>query len=262
VSGKIGFIPTMGGLHLGHLSLVKKSIQECNHTVVSLFVNNKQFSPDEDFKKYPRDVERDSAALKALSVDVLFLPDGDEIYPKGFSTYVEETRLALGLEGVSRPHFFKGVLTVVLKLFNIVQPDVVYFGKKDIQQLKLVQKMVQDLNLQIKVVPVSTVREEGGLAMSSRNKYLSQEDLSALGIIYSSLEGAQKSVQRGERKSSAIQRGIENALLGVSGIRIDYIEVSDYKTLKKIKTIDRDVIISLAVVLKGVRLIDNIEIKI
>ena len=122
--------------------------------------------------------------------------------------------------------------------------------------------MVQDLNLQIKVVPVSTVREESGLAMSSRNKYLSQEDLSDLGIIYSSLEGAQKSVQRGEKKSSAIQRGIEKALLGVSGIRIDYIEVSDYKTLKKIKTIDRDVIISLAVVLKGVRLIDNIEIKI
>ena len=262
MSGTVGFIPTMGALHLGHLSLVKKSLLECNHTVVSVFVNNKQFAPDEDFKKYPRNIEKDSAALRSLNVDVLFLPRRDEIYPKNYSTYVEETSLAVGLESLSRPHFFKGVLTIVLKLFNIVQPDASYFGKKDMQQLRLVQKMVRDLNLQIRIVPVKTVREESGLAMSSRNQYLSQHDISDLGIIYFSLVGARNIVKRGEKKASIIKKTIKKSLLNIEGLTIDYIEVSDYKTLKKINTVDKDAIISLAVFVKGVRLIDNIEIKI
>jgi len=251
----------MGALHKGHLSLIKQSIKSCNHTIVSIFVNNRQFSPDEDFEKYPRSLEEDKMALKSLNVDILFLPESGEIYPKNYSTYIEENKLAIGLESSSRPHFFKGVLTVVLKLFNIVQPDVVFFGKKDIQQLRLVQKMILDLNLEIDVISGETIREKNGLAMSSRNKYLSQQTFSDLEILYSSLVGARKMIKNGEKTSQIIQAVIKKNLLKLLNLEIDYIEITDSKNLKKIDIIDGDVIISLAVIVEGVRLIDNIEIS-
>ena len=148
----------MGALHEGHLSLIKQSINQCNHTVASIFVNGKQFSPDEDFEKYPRTLSEDVIKLESLNVDVLFLPENNEIYPENYSTYIEENNLSIGLESVSRPHFFRGVLTIVLKLFNIIQPDFSFFGKKDIQQLRLVEKMVQALNLQIVIIAGETIR--------------------------------------------------------------------------------------------------------
>ena len=250
----------MGALHEGHLSLVKQSINQCNHTVVSIFLNGKQFSPDEDFEKYPRTLSEDVIKLESLNVDVLFLPKNNEIYPENYSTYIEENNLSIGLESTSRPHFFKGVLTVVLKLFNIIQPDFSFFGKKDIQQLRLVEKMVQDLNLQIVIIAGETIREKGGLAMSSRNTYLQKPD--GLGIIYETLKNAKNTIQGGERKSSTIYNQIHTSLKTVPNLRVDYIEISNAKTLKSVEKIEQNIIISLAVFVGEVRLIDNIEVLI
>ena len=253
----------MGALHEGHLSLIKQSLKTCNQTVVSIFVNKKQFSPNEDFKKYPRSLDGDVSALEALNVDVLFVPDRGEIYPKNYSTYIEENFLSLGLEGSSRPLFFRGVLTVVLKLFNIINPDIAWFGKKDFQQLRLVQKMIKDLDLNIKIFSGETIREKSGLAMSSRNQYLNSKMKKKLGEIYFSLVAAKESIKRGEREVSDIKKNIKNHLLkNIPSIEIDYIEVSDAKTLKNIKIINKNAIISLAVIVGGVRLIDNIEVSI
>ena len=248
----------MGALHVGHLSLVKQSINRCNHTVVSIFVNKKQFAPNEDFKKYPRTLSEDVIKLESLNVDVLFLPENNEIYPKNYSTYVEENNLSIGLESASRPHFFKGVLTVVLKLFNIIQPDFSFFGKKDIQQLRLVEKLVQDLNLQIVIIGGETVREKNGLAMSSRNTYLKKTE--GLGIIYDSLKAAKRSIQDGEKISSKIHNQIQARLMTLSNLKVDYIEISNAKTLKSVAKIEKNIIISLAIFVDGVRLIDNIEV--
>ena len=258
----MGFVPTMGALHAGHLSLIEKSIEQCNHTVVSIFVNKKQFAPDEDFDDYPRTLKEDLEALKKLRVDVLFLPDNNLIYPKNYSTYVEEISLSDGLESNSRPHFFRGVLTVVLKLLNIVSPNCAYFGKKDIQQLKLVEKMVQDLNLDIKIVPGKTVREKNGLAMSSRNQYLSKKTYADLKIIYATLLDAKDRIGGGEKTSSIIKKEIKEQLLSLEGLKIDYIEITDARFLSPIEKIDQNIIISLAVFVTGIRLIDNIEIAI
>ena len=252
----------MGALHEGHISLIKKSINEADYTVVSIFVNNAQFSPVEDFSKYPRPLEKDSSILESLNVDVLFLPSKSIMYPEGFSTFVQENMLARGLESLSRPHFFKGVLTVVLKLFNIIQPDMAYFGEKDIQQLQLVQKMVKDFNLKVQVIPGKSVREPNGLAMSSRNNYLNDTDRKSLGIIYGSLVSAKKSIINGEKNSSTIKRKIKSDLNNFSGLRIDYVEISKKETLETISTIEGNVIISIAVFVGEVRLIDNISISI
>ena len=248
----------MGALHAGHLSLVTQSINQCNHTVVSIFINGKQFSPNEDFEKYPRTLSKDVMKLESLNVDVLFLPENNEVYPENYSTYIEENNLSIGLESASRPHFFKGVLTVVLKLFNIVQPDFSFFGKKDMQQLRLVEKMVQDLNLQIVIIGGETIREKGGLAMSSRNAYLQKPD--GLGIIYETLKNAKKTIQSGEKKSSIIHNQIHKSLTTVPNLKVDYIEISNAKTLKSVAKIEENIIISLAVFIDGVRLIDNVEV--
>ena len=184
------------------------------------------------------------------------------MYPENFSTFVQENKLAIGLESQSRPHFFKGVLTVVLKLFNIIQPDMAYFGEKDIQQLQLVQKMVQDLNLRVQVVSGKTVRESNGLAMSSRNNYLNDTDRNKLGIIYDSLVSAKKSIINGEKKSSTIKRKIKRDLNNFSSLRIDYVEISKKETLESISSIEGNAIISVAVFVGDVRLIDNISVSI
>ena len=252
----------MGALHKGHLSLIKKSLLSCDNTVVSIFINPKQFSPDEDFESYPRTVDRDISCLERLGVNALFLPNNELIYPDNFSTYVEESVLARGLESSSRPHFFKGVLTVVLKLFNIISPQSVFLGKKDYQQFRLIEKMVKDLNLNIRVVGCETIRERGGLAMSSRNEAFTDKEKEHLGIIYNSLNAAKKEVLSGKRDALFIRDFIKKNLLGLGGIKIDYIEVTDAQSLVSIKKIPKYSLISLAVFFKNVRLIDNIEIKI
>ena len=250
----------MGALHEGHLSLIKQSLDACNPTVVSIFVNPKQFAPNEDFDSYPRDLNTDQSALESLGVDILFLPDETIIYPDNFSTYVEENMLAKGLESLSRPHFFKGVLTVVLKLFNIVNPQSVFFGKKDYQQFRLIEKMVEDLNLDINVVGGETIREKSGLAMSSRNAVFTDNEVQDLGIIYTALKAAKERVELKEKDSSVLKNVIKNTLAALNGLTVDYIEITDIKNLSSVKIINQSVLISLAVYFKNVRLIDNIEI--
>ena len=256
----MGFVPTMGALHEGHLSLIKKSKKSCDNTVVSIFVNPGQFAPNEDFENYPRKIDADISYLESLGVHALFLPNENLIYPDNFSTYVEENMLAKGLEGNSRPHFFKGVLTVVLKLFNIVSPQSVFFGKKDYQQFRLVEKMVEDLNLNISVVGCETKRERAGLAMSSRNDAFTDREKKHLGVIYNSLNAAKKEILSGQRDVLFIKDFIEKNLLELEGIKIDYIEITDVQALVSVEKIQGDVLISLAVLFKGVRLIDNIEV--
>ena len=250
----------MGALHKGHLSLIERSKADCDLTVVSIFVNPFQFSPHEDFNSYPRIIEQDKILLKERNVDVLFLPDKETVYPKNYSTYIEETLLGKKLEGLSRPHFFKGVLTVVLKLFNIIKPDCAYFGKKDMQQLVTIKKMVKDLNIDINIVGCKTIREKGGLAMSSRNQYLSKKRVKNLGAIYSALKLGKKEIQAGCKDSRVIKSLITKKLLEIEFLKIDYVEINNFKTLETVKKIDENVIISLAVFVDNVRLIDNIEV--
>jgi len=250
----------MGALHAGHFSLIKGSKSDCDFTVVSIFVNPAQFSPKEDFNSYPRNLEEDIVALKSLDVDVLFLPSNTDFYPADYSTYVEEVELSKTLEGLSRPHFFKGVVTVVLKLFNIIKPTSAYFGKKDVQQLKIIEKIVKDLNIDIDILGLDTIREKSGLAMSSRNFYFSNNRREELGSIYESLKYGKRESVSGNKNSESIKKIIMEKLLETDGIKIDYIDIGDFHSLKSLEKIDRKVIISLAVFVDGVRLIDNIDV--
>ncbi len=252
----------MGALHDGHLSLIQSSLKSCDNTVVSIFINPKQFAPNEDFEDYPRKKNKDIASLERLGVDALFFPSNKTIYPDNFSTYVEEKVLTLGLESLSRPHFFKGVLTVVLKLFNIVRPHSAFFGKKDYQQFRIIQKMTDDLNLDINVLGCKIIREKSGLAMSSRNEAFTKIEKERLGIIYRSLSAAKKQILLGETSVSVIKNFIKKQILKLDGITIDYIEITDIKNLISVEKIQGDALISLAVFFKNVRLIDNIEIQI
>ena len=258
----VGFVPTMGSLHDGHLSLIKKSKQQCDLTVVSIFVNPAQFSPNEDFNSYPRSLEKDTRLLKNLNIDVLFLPNENLLYPKNYSTYVEEKMLSRGLEGESRPTFFKGVATVVIKLFNIIKPHFAYFGEKDMQQLRVIKKIVSDLNIDIQIIKGKTIREKNGLAMSSRNQYLQKKDIKGLGIIYDSLNYVKKLILNGEQNGAFIKREIKENLNSFKGLEVDYVEINCSETLEKIEIIDKSVVVSLAVFINGVRLIDNLEVKI
>ena len=258
----VGFVPTMGSLHDGHLSLIKKSKQQCDLTVVSIFVNPAQFSPNEDFNSYPRSLEKDMRLLKSLNIDVLFLPNENLLYPKNYSTYVEEKMLSRGLEGESRPAFFTGVATVVIKLFNIIKPHFAYFGEKDMQQLRVIKKIVSDLNIDIQIIKGKTIREKNGLAMSSRNQYLQKKDINGLGVIYDSLNYAKKLILNGEKNGAFIKSKIKEDLNSFKGLEVDYVEINCSETLEKIEIIDKSVVVSLAVFISGVRLIDNLEVKI
>ena len=251
----------MGALHAGHLSLINESKKNCDLSVVSIFVNPAQFSPSEDFSSYPRMIDGDIEELKNIGADALFLPSKDDLYPANFSTFVNEGLMSVGLEGKSRPGFFKGVSTIVLKLFNIVRPDVAYFGKKDIQQLRVVQKIVKDLNVAVKIIGMDTIRSGPGLAMSSRNQYFSKEKKIELGQIYGALRIGKKEVLRGINNPELIKNSIKEALLKIKNIKIDYIEIGGLQDLKRVKIIDQSVIISLAVWVDGTRLIDNIEVN-
>lgn len=260
----IGFVPTMGYLHEGHLSLIRKAKSECDIAVVSIFVNPTQFAPNEDFSRYPRDLERDATLAQSVGCDVLFVPSDEEMYPSGFLSAVVVEQLSSVLEGKFRPTHFKGVTTVVLKLLNIVQPDVAYFGQKDAQQAIIIKKMVTDLNVPVRIEVAPTVREADGLAMSSRNIYLNAEERKKAVVLYQSLKLAQSMIQAGERNCANILSAMQRLIQYQHPTQIDYIEIVDATTLApKVELHTNDtVLIPVAVRFGTTRLIDNIMITV
>jgi pantoate--beta-alanine ligase len=254
----VGFVPTMGYLHEGHLSLVRASLKDTDCTVVSIFVNPTQFGPEEDFQQYPRDFERDHRLLKKLGVEFLFYPDAAEMYPPDYRTYIEVHDLQDKLEGRSRPGHFRGVCTVVLKLFNIVQPDIAFFGQKDAQQAILLKKMVSDLNLDVRIEVIPTVREEDGLALSSRNVYLNPEQRQAARCLSRSLDASARMIRSGERRTATILDRMKKIIEGEDLAKLDYVAIVDTVSLEPIQEIKKEALIALAVFFGRVRLIDNI----
>ncbi len=256
----IGFVPTMGALHEGHLSLVREARKHHDRVVVSIFVNPLQFGPNEDFNRYPRTFEEDKRLLTAEGVDVIFFPSVQDLYPQGFQTYVELEHLPQHLCGLSRPGHFRGVATVVTKLFNIVMPHEAYFGKKDYQQFRIIERMVDDLNMDLKVTPMPIVRESDGLAMSSRNRYLSPDERRKALILFRSLELASQRIQEGERDAVRLTEELKDFIQReVSEARIDYVAFVDAKTLEDLKVLSGHVLLALAVFIGNTRLIDNRE---
>jgi pantoate--beta-alanine ligase len=253
----IGFVPTMGYLHEGHLALVRKVKELSDRVVVSIFVNPIQFAPGEDYQRYPRDLERDKALLEKEGVDVLFSPKAQEMYPPGFQTYVEVKELSSGLCGRYREGHFVGVATVVLKLFNIVQPDIAVFGEKDYQQLKVIQRMVQDLNLDVKIISHPTVREEDGLAMSSRNTYLSPEERKSAIALYKALNLAEELINQGERRVATLKEKLKEFIESFPYTKVQYVEFVHPETLKEVERVDEPTLLALAVFVGKARLIDN-----
>jgi pantoate--beta-alanine ligase len=258
----IGFVPTMGYLHEGHLSLVRESILQTDSTVVSIFVNPTQFGPGEDLQEYPRDLERDTALLRDLGVDLVFIPDGGEMYPGGYKTYVEVVDLQDNFEGKSRPGHFRGVCTVVLKLFSIVAPDVAFFGQKDAQQAAIIHKMVRDLNLPIHIRIMPIVREKDGLALSSRNVYLSKDQRKSALCLVKSLREAERLIQAGERDTSAVKRAMKRLIDAEALARLDYVEIVDRESLAPMDTIIDEALILVAVYFERVRLLDNVIVNV
>lgn len=253
----MGLVPTMGYLHEGHLALIKRARKECERVIVSIFVNPLQFGPAEDFERYPRDMKRDRALCLKAGADVLFVPAGKEMYPDGFQTYIEVEKLAQGLEGAVRPGHFRGVATVVAKLFNACLPDVAYFGQKDYQQAALIRQMVSDLNFPLKIVVCPTVRETSGLAASSRNSYLGESERQEAAVLYRALErGAEK--WKAKFPPEEVLRIVKEYIKSYSNFEVEYVEASDPKTLLPVREAGRPAVISLAARLGKVRLIDNI----
>lgn len=259
---QIGLVPTMGYLHEGHISLVRRSVKESDFTVASIFVNPIQFGPKEDFKKYPRDLKRDAAMLKEAGVDAFFYPTAKEMYPDPYYTYVDVECLGKTLCGRTRPGHFKGVATVVTKLFNIVKPDIAYFGQKDAQQALIIGKMAKDLNMGLKVRTMPTIRENDGLAMSSRNAYLGASERKEAVILYKSLLAAKRMITKGERSAKKIINDMKALIKQKKAAVIDYVEIVDAATLKPVKKISGDCLIALAVRIGNTRLIDNLKIRV
>jgi len=257
----IGFVPTMGFLHEGHLSLVRRAREENDIVVVSIFVNPTQFGPNEDYESYPRDFERDVKLLKELNVDVVFHPPVEEMYPKDFSTYVEETKLSRYLCGKSRPGHFRGVCTIVTKLFNIVHPTRAYFGQKDAQQFRVIKRMVRDLNMDVELVECPIVREHDGLAMSSRNIYLSDDERVQALALYNSLKLAENLIKSGERDAGVVKSAMKEFLSRYDKVKIDYVEIVDEETLEPVKHIEGKVIVAIACWVGKARLIDNVIVQ-
>lgn len=256
MTGSVGAVPTMGYLHAGHLALVRRARAENDHVVVSIFVNPTQFGPAEDFARYPRDPDRDLALLRAEGVDAVFLPDTGEMYPEGFSTSVEVHGLTDRLEGVHRPGHFRGVTTVVAKLLLILQPHRAYFGQKDAQQLIVVRRMVRDLAFPVEVVDVPTVREPDGLAMSSRNVYLSPGERRAAAALPRALERVRELWRGGVRDAAALRNAMRQVLDAEPLVRTDYVSVADPDTLDELDAAGDRALASLAVRIGGTRLID------
>ncbi len=254
---RVALVPTMGYFHEGHLALMRRAKELADKVVVSLFVNPIQFGPQEDFTSYPRDLERDARMAEAAGIDVLFVPETSEMYPEGFQTYVEVTELSKPLCGAKRPGHFRGVATVCLKFFNIVKPHLAVFGLKDYQQFLVIRRLVKDLNLEVEIVGHPIVREKDGLAMSSRNTYLSPEERKSAVCLYQALQLAQKRVKEGIKITSELQKELKNFILSHPYTRIDYVEFCHPETLTPVKEIKGPTLLALAVFVGRARLIDN-----
>ena len=261
LSGTVGFVPTMGYLHEGHLALVSQARRENSAVIVSIYVNPAQFGPREDLGSYPRDLDRDLELLRKEGTDIVFVPRDDELYPPGFSSWVDVEKVTERLEGASRPGHFRGVATIVAKLFNIVQPTRAYFGQKDAQQAAVIKRMVADLNLGMEIVVVSTVRESDGLAMSSRNVYLSPEERQAATILFRALTLARQFRQGGEKDAEKIRRQMASLIKKEPLAQIDYVSIADAETLEELNSVNRPALASLAVRIGKTRLIDNIPLE-
>jgi pantoate--beta-alanine ligase len=262
---RIGFVPTMGALHEGHLSLVRLARAHASKVVASVFVNPTQFGPNDDFGRYPRQPEKDAAMLEGAGCDLLFLPDVETIYPPGNATFIEPAGAAEGLEGAFRPGHFRGVATVVCALFNLVRADVAVFGEKDAQQLAVIRQMVRDLHLPIEIVPGPTVREADGLAMSSRNAYLSPEERQAATVLHRALRAAEAAISQGERSGDAVRGWMRDVLNTEPLANVEYAEVVDADTFVPVnrpgETLKGRLVLPLAVRIGGTRLIDNIRLS-
>lgn len=255
----IGLVPTMGALHEGHLSLVREARRMCEIVVVSIFVNPTQFGAGEDFDRYPRDLTKDTALLADFSVDYIFAPTPEEIYPKNFSTYVNVEGISEILEGASRPGHFRGVATVLTILFNIIRPDFAFFGQKDAQQTVVVKRLVRDLAFDTEVVVLPTVRESTGLALSSRNSYLDKEERRAAAVLYQGLRRAEELYANGERNPKKIVEAVKGEIATEPRVKIEYVNIADAETLERLDKIDdqRPALVSLAARIGATRLIDN-----
>ncbi len=253
----IGLVPTMGYFHEGHLMLMRMAKKISDHLIISLFVNPAQFGQGEDLDKYPKDMERDKTLARAVGVECIFAPSVEEMYPEGYSTYVNVENITNVLCGVSRPHHFRGVATVVTKLFNIIEPDIAVFGEKDFQQLAVIKQLVKDLNMNVRVVGHPTIREPDGLAMSSRNAYLRVDERKKSLILNKSLHLARNLFAEGVRDASKIRDSVKKMISSEEGCDIDYVEVVDPERLSPIRTIEDKALIALAVRIGSTRLIDN-----
>jgi pantoate--beta-alanine ligase len=258
LSEPVGFVPTMGYFHEGHLSLVRQARKENPTVVVSIFVNPTQFGPGEDFQDYPRDLNRDLELLEREKVDIVFVPSEEEMYPRGFNSWVDVEKVTERLEGASRPGHFRGVATICAKLFNIIQPTRAYFGQKDTQQATVIKKMVADLNMNLEIVVVPTVRESNGLAMSSRNTYLNPEERQAATVLFKALSLARELWQGGEKDADKIRHQMISLIHKEPLAKIDYVSIADANTLEELQKIDRPAIVFLAVRIGKTRLVDNV----
>lgn len=252
----VGLVPTMGYLHEGHQSLIKAALEN-DRVIVSIFVNPMQFAPNEDLASYPRDLQRDCSICEENGVSIVFAPEADEMYEEGFCSYVDMSVLTEGLCGMSRPEHFRGVCTVVTKLFNITTPDKAYFGQKDAQQLAVVKRMVKDMNMNITIVSCPIIREEDGLAKSSRNTYLNADERRSALILSKTIRLAQGLVQAGEKDTEVIIKAMRDNIATEPLARIDYVDIVDANTMQKVDTIDGQVLVAIAVYIGKTRLIDN-----
>lgn len=257
----IGLVPTMGFLHQGHISLIERAVIENNIVVVSIFVNPTQFGPGEDYDIYPRNIEGDMKILQEVGADVLFIPESKEMYPKDYNTYVEVMEITNGLCGASRPSHFRGVTTIISKLFNITKPNRAYFGQKDAQQCAVIKKMVKDLNYDVEIIVCPIIREGDGLALSSRNAYLNETERKEATILYQTLMLARKEIENGEISSEVIEKLIYKTISESKLADIEYVEILNETTLESIDKIKGDVLIALAAKFGKTRLIDNIVIR-
>jgi len=257
LAGTVGLVPTMGYLHEGHLSLIRLAKVECESVIVSIFVNPTQFGANEDLSKYPRDLQRDLSLIEPLGVDVVWAPTPETMYPTGYQTWVEVDAITHPLEGSIRPNHFKGVTTVVAKLFNTVQPHKAYFGQKDAQQAAVIRQMTRDLNFPVDVTVCPTVREADGLAMSSRNKYLEGDDRNGATVLFRALSAAKELYEGGERKADALRGEMKEVLASEPRATVQYVSCADYDSLEELDLIQGKTLLSMAVILGKTRLIDN-----
>jgi len=253
----VGLVPTMGFLHEGHQSLIQNAVKDNDKVVVSVFVNPMQFAPNEDFETYPRDLNKDALICEKTGADIIFNPEPEEMYKDGFCTFVDMDKLTKGLCGKTRPIHFRGVCTVVSKLFNIVKPNKAYFGQKDAQQLCVIKRMVSDLNIDVDIVGCPIIREKDGLAKSSRNTYLNKEERKAALCLSKSLKAGKEAIENGEKNSEKVINIIKQIINSEKLSKIDYVEVVDLKTLEHIEIIDKPILVAIAVYIGKTRLIDN-----